>query len=316
MNSKLITDFSKVKVLLIGDFMLDHYIQGTVSRISPEAPVPVVNVNKETFSLGGAGNVATNVSSLGGHVKFIFVAGKQYEQAINALLEDKKIDGSAVYDDTRKTTIKKRIIGMNQQLLRLDYEDTHQINDEIHNKIIKEIEKNISETDIIIISDYAKGLLTEKLTKKIIEIGNKNNIKTIIDPKPQTMQHCKNCFLITPNHFEASGHVGIHEENGDRIIMIGEKIQNELNCNVLITRGEKGMALFESNKKPFLLKTEAKQVYDVTGAGDTVTTIIALSVGAGAPLKEAIELANRGAGIVVGKRGTASLTPEELIRGE
>ncbi len=310
---EIISNFDNASILVIGDIMIDHYIKGNVDRISPEAPVQVVQVKNEDETLGGAGNVAANISSLGGRVTCAYVVGDDKgKDIIKDLLAKQGIKGVAIIDNKRSTTTKTRVVSRGQQLIRLDYEDQKSISSEEEKMIIEYLESNTNKFQVIVLSDYAKGVITPSLLSKVFEFAKKKDILTIIDPKPKTIKHCKGCYLITPNHIEASNHSGIKEEKGDGIIEIGKAIQEEIQSNVLITRGDKGMALFEKDKSPRLLPTIAHKVYDVTGAGDTVTAVVALGLASGGELVDSVKLANIAAGIVVGKQGTETLTCEEL----
>lgn len=316
MAHPVITRFRNVRVLIVGDIMIDHYFSGDVKRISPEAPVPVVEVKNEYETLGGAANVAANISALGGQALCVYIAGEdEGKERLRRLLNEKNIKGVAIVDPTRRTTIKSRVVSRNQQLLRLDHEDRHPISENAEKAIAMKVEEllNKKQADVLILSDYAKGTLTPNLIASIFAICKKHQIKSIIDPKPQTIPHCKGSYLITPNHYEASAHSGINEEDEASITRIGKSISEELNSNVLITRGSQGMALFEQGQTPLLIPTQARSVYDVSGAGDTVTATIALCIGAGASLASAVSIANAAAGIVVGKPGTATLNAEELL---
>lgn len=312
----IINGFEGKHILVLGDIMLDHYKFGKLTRISPEAAVPVFSEERENYKLGGSGNVAANVAELGGEVTIIGVSGDDKESEIlNFELKNKNINNEIIKDSNRLTTRKTRFIDSehNQQVLRTDSETIKLISSELEEEIIKKVESHLSKaTKIIILSDYKKGVLTQRIVKQIIELANKYGAKTVIDPKPETIKYCKNSFIITPNHKEASGYAGIEENNGEEIILIGEKLVSELNSNILITRGSKGMALFEKNKEPYMLKTVAKQVYDVTGAGDTVTALISLCLATGASLENSINIANIGAGLVVAKTGTATISKKEL----
>jgi len=302
------------KILVIGDIMLDKYIWGNVSRISPEAPVQVVDVKRETHVPGGAANTANNISSLGAKSFIAGIVGNDQEK--DTLLKEltkRNINSEGIITDSKKPTITKtRIMAHNQQLLRVDYEDKAYIDNDFENKIINFVNKVIDEIDLIIISDYAKGIITPNLIKQLIEITQQKNKKIIIDPKPKHKNFFKGVDLITPNHKEAAEMAGIKETRDEDIQKIGKKLIEDLNSNVLITRGKKGMALFEKNGEITNIPTVAKEVYDVSGAGDTVTACLGLAIAANATLKDAAIIANHAAGIVVGKVGTATCTIEEL----
>jgi len=311
----IINKFKKEKVLIIGDVMLDKYLWGTVKRISPEAPVQVVNVRKETYSAGGAANVAVNVSSLGSDAELIGMMGKDdTRQILNTLLLRKKVNTKGILIDPKKPTVQKvRVLAQNQQLIRIDYETPEYMNKKDEKKIIYYISKKIRDCTSIIISDYAKGIITKGLMRFLIGESRKRDIPIIIDPKPKHVEYYKGATLITPNHKEACLMAGIDETNGsDNILEVGKKLQEITGSNILITRGEKGMSLFKKDNQVIHISTTAKEVYDVTGAGDTVIATLALALGAGSSMELAAEIANHAAGIVVGKIGTASTNMNEL----
>lgn len=310
---KILEQFKNKKILVVGDIMLDKYIWGDVSRISPEAPVQVVNVLKETYSPGGASNVASNASALNAKVFMVGIAGN--DEAKNILLDELKkreinIDG-IFFDDDKPTTQKVRIVGRSQQLLRVDYEKKEHIHKNIEQSIIKYLETVIKNIDVVVISDYAKGVITSELSIKLIKIAKESNKAVIVDPKPKHLDLYSNVTLITPNNAEASEMTDI-EDGDDAIVEIGSKLLKYLNTNVLITRGERGMSLFEKDGSISHIQANAKEVYSLIGAGDTVVATIALAVASGANLKEAALLANIAAGIKVGKIGTASVSIEEI----
>jgi D-glycero-beta-D-manno-heptose-7-phosphate kinase len=311
---KILNDFKDKKILVIGDIMLDKYIWGDVSRISPEAPVQVVNVLKETFAPGGASNVASNAASLNGSVLIVGIAGNDNaKKLLIDELKNKGIDTDGILiDNDKPTTQKIRIVGKSQQLLRVDYESKEHIHKVIEQKIVDYLRKVVKEIDMIVISDYAKGVITPLTSQKIIEIAKLNGKKVIVDPKPKHRNLYSNVDLITPNTLEATEMTGIEDGSDESALEIGKKLVRYLNANVLLTRGEKGMSLFEKNGEVFHTPTKAKEVYSLIGAGDTVVATIALALASGATLKEASILANIAAGIKVGKIGTASVSVDEI----
>lgn len=311
---KLLEEFKNKKVLVVGDIMLDKYIWGEVSRISPEAPVQVVNVTKETYEAGGAANVANNVSALSGKAFMAGIAGN--DEAKNILLEELKkkgIDIEGIFlDKDKPTTQKVRVIGRSQQLLRVDYEKKEHVHKNIEKSMIDFLEKSIKNTDIVVISDYAKGVITPEICGKIIETAKNHKKEVIVDPKPKHKDIYSNATLITPNNVEASDMSGIEDGSDDTILEIGNRLLKYLNTNVLITRGEKGMSLFEKDGTITHIPANAKEVYSLIGAGDTVVATIALALASGADFEEAATLANIAAGIKVGKIGTASVSVDEI----
>ena len=311
---KILYNFKGKKILVIGDIMLDKYIWGDVSRISPEAPVQVVNVLKETYEAGGAANVANNVAALGGLPYMVGISGN--DEARNVLMEEMRKKcintGGIIQDKDKPTTQKVRIIGKSQQLLRVDYENKEHIHHDIENSIIKFAEKNINEVDVVVISDYAKGVITQEVSSKIISLAKQNKKQVIVDPKPKHRNWYIGVDLITPNNNEASEMSGIEDGSDESVIEMGKSILKNLSTNVLLTKGEKGMSLFEKDGSVSHIPAKAKEVYSLIGAGDTVVATAALAIASGADLKEAAFLANIAAGIKVGKIGTASVATEEI----
>lgn len=311
---EIIGRFKSKKILVIGDIMLDKYIWGKVSRISPEAPVQIVNVERETYAPGGAANVANNIASLNATTYMAGIIGN--DTARDILLKElrrRSINTDGIIEDKTKPTIQKvRVIGQNQQLLRIDYEKDDYINTEIEERMINYTTKLIRQADAIIISDYAKGAITERVVRHVRDLTRKSNKLIIIDPKPKHKAYYKNVDLITPNHYEASEMTGIAGEGDVEIVKIGKMLLSELKSTILITRGEKGMALFEQNGKITNIPTKAKEIYDVTGAGDTVVATVTVALSAGASIIDAATIANHAAGIVVGKIGTSTVSVEEL----
>ncbi len=311
---KILENFKGKKILVIGDIMLDKYVWGDVSRISPEAPVQVVNVLKETYEAGGAANVANNIAALGGFPRMVGITGN--DESRNVLMEEMKrkcINTEGIITNNDKpTTQKVRILGKGQQLLRVDYEDKEHIHHDIENAVIKFVEKNVNGIDVIIISDYAKGVITQEVSKRIIGLAKQHKKPVIVDPKPKHKEFYIGVDLITPNNNEASEMSGIEDGSDEKISGIGKNLLKNLNANVLLTRGEKGMSLFEIDGYVTNIPAKAKEVYSLIGAGDTVAATIAMAVASGAELKDAAFLANIAAGIKVGKIGTASVSVEEI----
>ena len=312
---KIVEQFKNKKILVIGDVMLDKYIWGEVSRISPEAPVQVVNVLRESYAPGGAANVANNIAALNAKSLMAGVVGNDTTRGkLVSELKKRNIDVSGLVNSENKRTIQKvRIFGRNQQLLRFDYEKKGDVDIETENKIFDFISKIMDEIDAVIISDYAKGVVTKNLMQKLIVLCKEKNKIIIVDPKPKNKQFYKNVTLITPNYLEASQMAGFMEEEPlDNTEKIGKQLLKELNSNVLITKGEKGMSLFEKNGDITSIPTFAKEVYDIIGAGDTSVATVALALVSGASFEEAAIIANHAAGITVGKVGTSTVSVEEL----
>jgi rfaE bifunctional protein kinase chain/domain len=314
---RIIQRFSKTRILVIGDIMMDRFIWGAVSRISPEAPVPVVVVGKETFLLGGAGNVVNNIHSLGGKVSLCGVVGvDEFGQKILETLKQGGINIDGIYvDEGRQTTVKTRIVAHQQQVVRIDRETTDHLKPSTLRNLWEKIDKEMEDVDGIILSDYGKGFLTKGLIRSVIREARKSKKIVLVDPKVNNFFFYKGAGVITPNTAEASAAAGIPITDLASLKKAGKLIVRRLGCDILvITRGEEGMAIFQPHQEPFLVPTVAKEVYDVTGAGDTVIGTMALALAAGANAREAASLANYAAGIVVGKVGTAAVSRDEMIR--
>ena len=312
----IIEQFANKKILVLGDVMLDKYVWGDVSRISPEAPVQVVNVVEESYAPGGAGNVANNIASLGAKVYIMGVVGDDTtKNKLIAELKKRNIDTECLINDENKRTIQKvRIFGKNQQLLRFDYEKKGYVGKETEGKMLDFIANKIDEIDGIVVSDYAKGTITKNLMEKVIGLCREKGKIIVVDPKPEHKEFYKNVTLITPNHAEAHIMTGLGEEENIKkdIEKMGKKLLEELDDNILITRGEKGMSLFEKDGRITHIPTFAKEVYDIIGAGDTSVATLTLALTSGASFEEAAIIANHAAGITVGKIGTSTINIEEL----
>ena len=307
----------KPNILVIGDLMIDHYLWGSCDRISPEAPVQVVNVKKESSVLGGAGNVINNLVTLGSVVDVISVIGNDsVANELKSLLE--KIDvptSNLVVENNRKTSKKSRLIASQQQVLRYDMESIDDINENSHKQIIQTLEKNIDKYSSIILSDYGKGVLTTNLTKEIIKIANKNSIKVLVDPKGKDYSKYKGSYTLTPNKKEAMEATNIDIKDESSLIEALKSLKMQCNLEVsLITLSEQGIAIFDDELT--IKPTVAREVYDVTGAGDTVIASIAFALGNNLDIKDAIYFANLAAGVVVGKIGSATTTLDEIYEYE
>lgn len=308
--------FKDQEILIIGDVMLDRYIWGDVSRISPEAPVQIVNVEKEKNALGGAANVANNIASLCGTAFLVGIIGNDLSsRTLKMELQKRDIIADYLITDRKRPTIQKmRVIARNQQLLRVDYDTNKEIGVQTFDKVIAIVRQLIKKVGVIIISDYGKGVITKNLMEEIIKLAVKKKKFLIVDPKPKNVNCYKGCSIVTPNHHEASEMTQIEEKTEDDLVKIGETLMANLDCDVLITRGEKGMTLFQKDGSIKSIPTKAKEVYDVTGAGDTVVATLAISLSCKASLEESAIIANQSAGIVVGKIGTATTSLEDIIR--
>lgn len=313
----IVSRFENANVLVVGDFILDEYIWGDVRRISPEAPVPVVDVRRETFLPGGSLNVANNIHSLGGKVYPCGVVGRDMRgrMLLKAMRQQRIDTGGVVYDNTRPTTLKTRVIAHSQQVVRFDREKVHEISRKDLNNILKFIKDAASESDVLIIEDYGKGVVTPKLIKEIIRIAKKQKLKVIVDPKEKHFSYYKGVTSITPNLKEAMSAVKniFSLDKMPTLESTGRKLRSYLKAeSVLITLGEEGMALFEKNGRISRIPTAAREVFDVSGAGDTVIATFSLALACGASLYEAAYISNLAAGIVVGKVGAATSTLVEL----
>jgi len=309
---ELLREFSRVRVLVIGDLMLDEYIEGRVERISPEAPVPVVEAQNVKHRPGGAANVAVNVKSLGGSVTVIGVVGRdEGGERLKELLLKRGVDTKLIItDDSRPTTRKTRIISGSQQLLRVDWESKNYIPEDIRRELLSFLSENYGDFDVIVISDYGKGVVTRELfqiTEKI-----KGEVPVFLDPKERNFPIYRSVTAMTPNIKETFQAVGVKPISNEEAERAGRLLIEKFKLDyAVITRSERGISIVERDAVKHI-PTRAKQVFDVTGAGDTVIASFSLAVGAGASPFEAGEIANLAAGIVVGKLGTATVTVREL----
>ncbi len=309
--------FNSAKILVVGDVMLDHYIYGDSERISPEAPVPVVKVERDVYHLGGAANVAKNITALGASATLSGLMGRDEPgRILRSLLDSAQIDWRGYEDHSRPTIQKVRIVARGQQLLRIDREE---IEKEVRQETLQGLHTAIKEAaegaTCIVISDYAKGTLERSIIESLKGASGTSSVPIIVDPKPKNMHLYKGVDLMTPNRKEAeemARSVGIECELD---AAMGQLKDHLLLKALIVTLGEKGMAILEGDGHPFYLPTMAREVFDVTGAGDTVIALLGLGLSVGLDLKEAGCLANIGAGIVVGKIGTASFGREELLEG-
>ncbi|MDG4952469.1 bifunctional D-glycero-beta-D-manno-heptose-7-phosphate kinase/D-glycero-beta-D-manno-heptose 1-phosphate adenylyltransferase HldE [Actinobacillus equuli] len=301
--------FNNAKVLVLGDVMLDRYWFGATNRISPEAPVPVVKVQDIEERAGGAANVAMNIASLGVPVALHGLIGQDDAgRALDKLLNSHNIQNHCVALDSHPTITKLRILSRHQQLLRLDFEEGfHHV---ASDSLLAKLEQEITAYGALILSDYGKGTLES--VQQMIQVARKASVPTLIDPKGTDFERYRGATLLTPNMSEFEAVVG-HCKNDDEIVEKGLKLIADFELTaLLVTRSEKGMTLLRPNQAPFHLPTQAKEVYDVTGAGDTVISVLATAIADGRPYEEACYLANAAAGVVVGKLGTSTVTPTEL----
>jgi D-glycero-beta-D-manno-heptose-7-phosphate kinase len=304
-------------VIILGDLMIDRYFWGEVNRISPEAPVPVVDIKKETLLLGGAANVAMNIHAMGDDPILIGVVGNDLKsETFNILLGDHGIRSDGIIlDNDRLTTIKTRIIANNQQVVRADFESNDEISISLEEQIYGKITEHIDVCNGVIISDYGKGVITKSLLEKVIKLCREKNKFIAVDPKDVHFKSYKQVSVITPNHHEASFAYGKRIRNEDDLKEVGWGLLNVLDADsILLTRGADGMALFEKGGKLTFLPASARRVFDVTGAGDTVISTIVNAVAAGASMPEAAFIANHAAGMVVAEVGTAHVGKKALLK--
>ena len=309
------------KILVVGDIIVDHFIWGSVNRISPEAPVPVVNVTKEEMLLGGGANVLHNIYSLGGEAVLCGIIGDdEMGGCLQKLLQDLGSSTEGLVKGKRPTTVKTRVVAQGQQVVRFDREQTGAPAAATIAAMTGFLDRNLADFDAIIISDYYKGVITqplmEQLLARVAQVEEKNGkiIPVVVDPKPSQPQRFYGASLITPNHMEAEKMSGMRIGSTQELRDAAEVLLETVGCKaVLITRGEAGMALLEKGSELVTISTTAREVFDVTGAGDTVIAALALGLAAKASFGDAAALANIAAGVVVGKVGTATVSPEELL---
>lgn len=315
-NLELILEkIADTKVLVIGDVMLDRYWWGSVSRISPEAPVPVVSMEKTSVLAGGAANVAANIAGLGAEVYLAGITGEDEEAKIfPEILRQAGISDFNLFPlKNRKTTIKTRIIAHNQQVARIDQETTESLTKTEIDKIFKQVQFFIERADVLIISDYAKGFLTEDFCARLITLARGKDKIILVDPKGRDYSKYKGATILTPNQRETAEACGLTDDSQSSAENAGKLLLKKLLLEaLLITQGEKGMTLLQKGKKTSHLKATARKVYDVTGAGDTVIATMAVALGSGLSYQEAAEIANFAAGLVVEKVGTAVVTKDML----
>ncbi len=313
--SGIFRNFKRKKILVVGDLVLDHYIWGLVERISPEAPVPVVDVKEENYSLGGGANVAANIAALGAGVTVAGVRGDDlFGDTLVRLLQEVGADTGGIFIGKRPTTVKTRVIAHNQQVVRFDREDRRRLDETTFRKLKGFLSDPAGGWDAVIVSDYKKGVVSEKMMRFIIDRFKRKGVFVAVDPKVGHFNLYKGVSLITPNTKEASDGAGIEIRDEGTLRKAGERLLRRLGCDsVLITRGEQGMSLFRKGSVTHI-PTVARSVYDVTGAGDTVIAAITLAHVSGAGLGDAATIANHAAGIVIGRVGTATATAEEVMQ--
>ena len=302
-------------ILIVGDLILDRYLFGQVDRLSPEAPVPVLDYQRDEYVLGGAANVAHNIATMGG--KAIVSGAMGADQPKDMFLELLQKAGicvsGVVTDESRPTIVKTRVIGGNQQLVRVDREKRHNLEGVAFEKMRAFLQKAINDVSAIVISDYGKGVITTDTLELIRELTKDKDIPVVVDPKDTHFSNYRQFTVITPNINEASLGAGFKIKDEETLLQAGNHLVTSLDCSaILITRGAEGMSLFRKEKDVLAIPTRARDVFDVTGAGDTVVAMLALSLASGLSMVESAHLANWTAGVVVAKHGTATSTREEL----
>lgn len=305
------------KIVVLGDVMLDEFVWGEVTRISPEAPVPVVDIRRESVHLGGAANVLANIISLGAQAAVVGVVGNDAAgERLRASLRQVsplQPDDYLVVDESRPSTTKTRIIAHNQLVVRADREERRAVNGLIEARIVDTLKKAVHDADAFVVSDYDKGVVTPRILGEILPSAYAR-VPVLVDPKIRNFSHYRPASLITPNHHEALRMTNLEADSDEGLHQAAQLIREKLGCNaVLITRGDRGIMLLEGDGDPVFVETAAREVYDVTGAGDTVIATLAAALAAGATMLEAANLANHAAGIVVGKVGTATASADELL---
>lgn len=308
--------FKDANILVIGDIIVDHFIWGSVSRISPEAPVPVVDVTHENLLLGGAANVLHNIYAQGGKSSLCGLIGNDAmgDHLLSLLAELSSPTAGIVRTNNRPTTLKTRIVAQSQQVVRFDREKTGEPAKERLDEICRFLDNNLDSFDAVIVSDYNKGMINMAFMDYLRKLLKKHTIPMIVDPKPNQPERFTGATIITPNHHEAEKMSGMTIRSEEDLTTAIHRLQKMLASDaVLITRGEAGMALYEADRPIFTIPTMAKEVYDVTGAGDTVIATLALGMAVGLSPADAATIANFAAGIVVGKVGTATAGTEELL---
>jgi D-beta-D-heptose 7-phosphate kinase/D-beta-D-heptose 1-phosphate adenosyltransferase len=313
--TRLLRAMRGCRVLVVGDVMLDEFLWGRVSRISPEAPVPVVEIERRSDHLGGAGNVAANVLSLGGRATLVGVVGDDAAGArVRQALQAAGVDSRLVVDAGRPTTLKTRIVAQHQQVVRADSEDASDVGGRTGNAIARALSAGLGDSGAVVFSDYQKGVVTAGLLRRALPLARRHRLPVLVDPKLRHFRLYRGVTVVTPNQLETEQATGVALRGERALLLAARRILATLRCRAaLVTRGEHGMSLFERGRAPLHVPTAAREVFDVTGAGDTVIASMSLAVAGGASLAEAAVLANAAAGVVVGKLGTAQATPDEIL---
>lgn len=318
MLKEIIRAFRGRRVLIVGDVMLDEYIWGAVRRISPEAPVPIVEAERRTYAPGGAANVACNIASLGGQAFLCGVTGDDSSGAqLRRELRLRSVDvGGLIQDSKRPTTSKTRVVAHNQQVVRVDSESRDCLGPEIEKELLQHVASKIKQTDVCILSDYGKGVVSPGVARHVIDLARQTDQPVLVDPKGTNYAKYRGAAVVTPNVQEAEHAVNRRATDEAELFETAQELLDVLGGSaLLVTRGAQGMSLFVKGCDVFSIPASRRQVFDVTGAGDTAISTLALALAAGSTLEQGARLANYAAGMVVGKLGTASLTLDELSSG-
>jgi D-beta-D-heptose 7-phosphate kinase/D-beta-D-heptose 1-phosphate adenosyltransferase len=308
-------DFSSSRVLVLGDFLIDHYVEGVVERISPEAPVPILKQIEEFYKPGGAANVAVNCRALGATVHLISVVGFfSDEHFYDKMLKKYDLDGfNLIHDTTKEAIVKTRFTSNGHHILRLDKEKITPLSSAIKELVLKRVKALIQNIDVIVFSDYAKGFFDPTLIQQIVHMANSNEVKVLVDPKGGNFSKYQGCFLVKPNLKEAIKAATAEEH--DNLTHIAKVLLDQSKSRyILITRSSDGMSLFDSSLQEVHFPALKKEVVDVVGAGDTAISLVAVALASGHTIEEAVGISNIGASIVVSKKGCATVTVEELIQ--
>jgi len=313
---RLIDSFKDKSIMVVGDLMVDQYMWGEVSRVSQEAPVPIVLINERSFRLGGACNVANNIATLGAHALPVGVVGEDYRAGLlrDMLVEHDIAPTGLIHDAERKTTMKTRVVARGQQIVRYDEESSEPLQGGAKTKVLEFVKKTIDQVDAVVIEDYGKGVICPDLTKEVLAIARERDKIISVDPKDEHFLLYKGVSVMTPNVHEVATFWGKRIKSFDELADAARKLLEETHSDaILVTRGEQGMFLMPKVGEPVTIDTVAKEVYDVTGAGDTVIAVLTLALCAGASMERAARLANYAAGVVVSEIGAATVTAEALM---
>jgi len=312
---KLFEKFKNQKIAVIGDLMLDHYLWGYVERISPEAPVPVVDIKREEYRLGGAANVISNITSLEAKADAFGICGQdKYAEILENLLDQIYVNKKFVIADySRPTTLKSRIMAGHQQVARCDFEKRHYLSEELENKILEKLNENIHTYSAIILEDYNKGLMTERIISETIKLAHKHNIPITVDPKFINFFSYKEVDVFKPNLNELQKNLGIEIHTQEELIEAAKVIFDRINPKYLVvTRGEKGLIIYNRKLEETIIPTFAREVFDVSGAGDTMISVLTLCLACKCDIKEAAIIANHASGAVCGKIGISPVTQKDI----